>query len=135
MKKFQNCKEDKNKKIKKSVIPENIDILDKSKNNNNITSKTKDIIEIKDILFNIEILNNLKYILYNNRYFILASKTQQSIDQSIITYYCKNRRKNKHKKGLFCYSIIKSIHIDINKEHNIKSNTLFEEIIKIEFNT
>ena len=76
MKGFEILKKIKLTKMRNLKSLKIIDILDNSKNDINIISKSKDIIEVKDKLFNIESLNNLKFISYNNTYFILAPKTQ-----------------------------------------------------------
>ena len=73
-------------------------------------NKEDEILEVKDIIFNI----NQKipdYILYNNRLFYKTKYYSQTFNN--ITFFCKRRRHNEHlKKGIFCNSIIKKININ-----------------------
>lgn len=48
--------------------------------------------EVKEkIVSNFDLLNTNE-VLYDNRIFVLAPATQQSKDENILTFYCKNRR-------------------------------------------
>ena len=48
--------------------------------------------EVKERIVNNFDLLNTNEVLYDNRIFVLAPATQQSKDENILTFYCKNRR-------------------------------------------
>ena len=87
-------KEDKLDKNEETLVIHNL-------NEHNLTEVKGKIISNLDLL-------NTNEVLYDNRIFVLAPATQQSKDENILTFYCKNRRKNEHlKTGLYCNAILK----------------------------
>ena len=131
--------------LDKEVLVKKEDKFDKNQETLVIHNHNEhNLIEVKGKIINNLASLNTNEVLYDNRIFVLAPATQQSKDENIRTFYCKNRRKNEHlKTGLYCNAILKKQKIDntnnhiftLKKLHSTNCNKLYEDEKKLEINT